>query len=184
MTETELIRKAKQGNDAAIEALYESHASRVYSIVRRLTGDDALAEDCAQETWIRVIHALPKFRSEARFSTWVHRIAVNCALQGRRSRLRLSQREEPLPPALPGRSKQPDALLNRRLEQALDELPLGMREVLVLHDVEGYTHEEIGKMLGVASGTSKSQLWKARSKMRIALQPVVHVSEGEAICST
>ena len=80
MTENDLIERAREGDREALDALYRSHAGRVYTVVRRLTGDDAQAEDAAQETWLRAIRSLPAFRAEARFSTWIHRIAINCAL--------------------------------------------------------------------------------------------------------
>lgn len=171
-TDPELLELASEGDARAIRTLYDRFAPRVYAVVRRIAGDDDLAQDYAQEAWIRAIRALPTFRGDARFSTWLHRIAVNAALQAvRKSRTRL-KRETPatveggrdhdlaVPP------KHGDAFLQRRLAGALDELPEGMRRVLILHDVEGYTHEEIGEVLGVTSGTSKSQLSKARAKMR------------------
>ncbi len=173
MDEARLIRQACEGDGAAVRALYERYAPRVYAVVRRIAGDEDLAHDCAQEAWVRAIRALPTFRGEARFSTWLHRIAVNAALQVLRRAESRSGRETPLPEGLPGSEPSGDVLLARRLEAALDRLPPGMREVLVLHDVEGYTHEEIGEMLGVSSGTSKSQLFKARAKMRDLLRPAV-----------
>src|SRR5690554_1048678 len=144
MTEHDLIEQAEQGSADAIDALYRRHASRVYSVVRRLTGDDAQAEDAAQETWLRVMRSLPTFRGQAMFSTWLHRIAVNCALYGRRKRERNRLRELQLQETLPAPTgAESTPLLRVRLEQAIDQLPEGMRRVLVLHDVEGYTHEEI-----------------------------------------
>lgn len=184
MTEIELIEQAKQGHAGAIQALYQQYAPRVYSVIRRLTADDALAADCSQDAWIRAIRALPDFRGDARFATWLHRIAVNSALQGRRSQLRAVGREEPLEDALPSHSRDGDALLKLRLERALEKLPGGMREVLVLHDVEGFTHEEIGEQLGIAPGTSKSQLFKARARMRALLHPAIRLTEGEQVCNT
>jgi RNA polymerase sigma-70 factor (ECF subfamily) len=186
MTETELIEQAKQGHAGAIQALYQQYAPRVYSVIRRLTADDTLAADCSQNAWIQAIRALPEFRGDARFATWLHRIAVNSALQGRRSQLRAVAREEPLAEVdvLPSHSESGDALLKRRLERALEKLPGGMREVLVLHDVEGFTHEEIGEQLGIAPGTSKSQLFKARARMRVLLHPAVRLMEGEHVCNT
>jgi RNA polymerase sigma-70 factor (ECF subfamily) len=168
----ELLELASEGDARAIRTLYDRFAPRVYAVVRRIAGDDDTAQDYAQEAWIRAIRALPTFRGDARFSTWLHRIAVNAALQAvRKSKTRL-KRELPatveeghahdhaIPP------NHGDAFLQRRLAGALDELPEGMRRVLILHDVEGYTHQEIGEVLGVTSGTSKSQLSKARAKMR------------------
>lgn len=138
-------------------------------MVRRIAGDDDLAHDYAQEAWIRAIRALPTFRGEARFSTWLHRIAVNAALQAERKEKTRRQRETPLLEVVAVTPKVGDALLQKKLEEALDQLPPGMRQVLVLHDVEGRTHQEIGEALGVTPGTSKSQLFKARAKMRTLL---------------
>jgi len=169
LTERQLIRLAADGDARAIRSLYDRYAPRVYAVVRRIAGDDDLAQDYAQEAWIRAIRALPTFRGDARFSTWLHRIAVNAALQALRKTETRRKREGPapvdaaIPPAVG------DSLLQRKLEGALDGLPEGMRRVLILHDVEGYTHEEIGDALGVTSGTSKSQLFKARAKMRVML---------------
>ena len=166
MTEVQLVRQACDGDGAAIRSLYERYAPRVYAVVRRIAGDDDLAQDYAQEAWIRAIRALPTFRGDARFSTWLHRIAVNSALQALRRSDTRRRREAPMPESIPVGPRIGDSLLEQRLETAMDHLPPGMRQVLILHDVEGYTHEEIGDVLGVASGTSKSQLFKARARMR------------------
>jgi RNA polymerase sigma-70 factor, ECF subfamily len=171
MTETELVRQAANGDEAAMHALYRRYAPRVYAVVRRLAGDDALADDWSQEAWIRAFRALPRFRGDSAFSTWLHRVAVNSALQGRRKRSRHETRETELPAVLPG-GRPESTVLRISLERALERLPAGMRQVLVLHDVEGFTHEEIGQMLEIAAGTSKSQLFKARAKMRELLRPV------------
>lgn len=170
--ERELIRLATEGDARAIRTLYDRYAPRVYAVVRRIAADDDLAQDYAQEAWIRAIRALPTFRGDARFSTWLHRIAVNAALQALRKRETRTRREAPVPDQLPVAPASRDSLLRKRLERALDALPEGMRQVLILHDVEGYTHEEIGDVLGVTSGTSKSQLFKARTKMRAMLASV------------
>jgi len=167
MTDQQLIDGAIAGSEAAIRALYERYASRVYATIYRLAGgDSALAEDWAQEAWISAIRALPTFRGGAQFSTWLHRIAVNAALQGLRKQQRREGPEIPLPDeplADPNRDR---PLLRYQIEQALASLPAGMRQVLVLHDVEGYTHEEIAASLEITVGTSKSQLFKARARMR------------------
>jgi len=172
MTEAQLIRQACEGDGLAVRTLYERYAPRVYAVVRRIAGEEDLAQDYAQEAWIRAIRALPTFRGDARFSTWLHRIAVNSALQALRKADTRAKREAPMPDAIPVNPAEGDVLLGDLLERAMDRLPEGMREVLILHDVEGYTHEEIGEFLGVTSGTSKSQLFKARSKMRELLRPV------------
>jgi RNA polymerase sigma-70 factor (ECF subfamily) len=179
MTEQELVRQAKRGDEMAMHALYRRYAPRVYAVVRRIAGDDATADDWAQEAWIKAFRALPGFRGDSAFSTWLHRVAVNSALQGRRKQSRRDAREAPLSPTLPGRGPDP-AALRVLLERALERLPEGMRQVLVLHDVEGFTHEEIGGMLGIAPGTSKSQLFKARVKMREMLRPMDREVEGRS----
>ena len=164
--EAQLIQQASQGDGRAVRALYDRYAPRVYAVVRRIAGDDDLAQDYAQEAWIRALRALPTFRGDARFSTWLHRIAVNSALQAMRKARTRTKREGQPPDVIPVAPDVGDVLLERRLQVALDCLPAGMRKVLILHDVEGYTHEEIGEALGVTAGTSKSQLFKARAKMR------------------
>ena len=170
MNEAQLLRKACQGDGPAVRALYERYSPRVYAVVRRIAADDDLAQDYAQEAWIRAIRALPTFRGEARFSTWLHRIAVNSALQAVRTAETRQKREGPMPESLAVDPPARDALLSQRLEWALDRLPERMRKVLILHDVEGYTHDEIGELLGTTRGTSKSQLFKARGKMRVLLK--------------
>jgi RNA polymerase sigma-70 factor (ECF subfamily) len=183
MEESALIKKASLGEAAAVRSLYERYAPRVYAVVRRIAGDDEAAKDYAQEAWIRAIRALPTFRGDSRFSTWLHRIAVNSALQAVRKAETRQKREAPIPEHVTAAPQARDALLQRRLEYALDRLPEGMRRVIILHDVEGYTHEEIAEVLGVTSGTSKSQLFKARSKMRemlVALDGQGEVRGAEA----
>ncbi len=181
MTEAKLIRRASQGDGPAIRSLYERYAPRVYAVVRRIAGDDDLAQDYAQEAWIRAIRALPTFRGDARFSTWLHRIAVNSALQALRKAETRQKREGPMPETIAVSPTSGDVFLGDRLEQALDQLPVRMRKVLILHDVEGYTHDEIGELLGVAPGTSKSQLFKARGKMRTLLQALMAPNGQEEV---
>ncbi|MGD2067337.1 MAG: RNA polymerase sigma factor [Gemmatimonadota bacterium] len=181
MNEAQLIRKACQGDSRAVRTLYERYSPRVYAVVRRIAGDDDLAQDYAQEAWIRAVRALPTFRGDARFSTWLHRIAVNAALQASRKAQTRSKRRVEMPEEVPVGPRPADALLEERLEEALDRLPDGMRRVLILHDVEGYTHEEIGDALGVATGTSKSQLFKARAKMREMLTALGDTMNEETV---
>lgn len=184
MSETELIQKAQEGDPVAIREIYRLYSPRVYAIVKRLAADDGLAEDWAQEAWVRIFRALGTFRGDSRFTTWLHRIAVNSALHGRRWRERRVRHEAPIPEVLPQQSHhQDDALLRMRLENAMKKLPERMRQVLVLHDVEGHTHEDIADFLGVTAGTSKSQLFKARARMRELLRPAVTERiNGEEVC--
>lgn len=183
MTDTECIARARQGDGAAIRELYARHSARVYAVVRRLAGDDALAEDYAQEAWVRAIRALPSFRGDSAFSTWLHRIAVNSALHGQRWRTRRTNNEIPLPVAMDMGQPLDQPVLRIELERALRRLPAGMRQVLVLHDVEGYTHDEIAEAMGITAGTSKSQLFKARAKMREMLSSSRESKEIEHVTS-
>jgi RNA polymerase sigma-70 factor (ECF subfamily) len=169
--EAELIARARAGDSAAERALYETHVDRVYRLAYRFAGDADLARDFTQDTFIRAFERLDEFRGEARFNTWLHAIAVSIALNGlrevKRRRARETDLEEGHEVAGPGREAEPD--LKRRLAAAIDALPEGYRTVFVMHDVEGYTHEEIGAVLGVEAGTSKAQLSRARAKLRVAL---------------
>lgn len=178
MTEAALIQAACAGDHAAMSALYEKHAGRVYSVVRRLVGDDDLADDVSQDAWLRAFEKLHLFRGDSAFGTWMHRLAVNAAL----NRLRRSSRRTEIEGAVELRqaaARTDDVVLNQRvLSKAMDQLPAGYRQVLVLHDVEGLKHEEIARRLGIATGTSKSQLHKARARMRTLLSP--GLTAGEA----
>ena len=179
MDERDLIARAREGERSAMGELYELHARRVYTVVRRLVGDDHLAEDLAHEAWIRAFEKLHLFRGDAAFGTWLYRLATNVAL----NRLRRSSKRRPVESAaaLPSVARaQDEVIVTRRvLTQALDQLPPGYRKVLVLHDVEGWTHQEIAEMLGCAAGTSKSQLHKARVRMRQLISPA-NSGEGGA----
>jgi RNA polymerase sigma-70 factor (ECF subfamily) len=161
-----------------MEALYREHSGRVYSVVRRIVGDDHLAEDVSQDAWVRAFQKLESFRGDSAFGTWLHRLAVNVALTRLRRHARRPDVE--LAAERPNSPPEPDELaLNQRvLGQALDRLPDGYRRVLVMHDVEGMTHEEIAERLGIATGTSKSQLHKARARMREYLAPNVGRNEA------
>ena len=182
MGEKELLERARAGDRRAMGDLYEAHARRVYTVVRRLVGDDHLAEDLAQEAWVRAFEKLHLFRGEAAFGTWIYRLATNVAL----NRLRRSAKRDGVEAAadLPRVVKAPDeAVVNRRiLTVALDQLPPGYRRVLVLHDLEGWTHEEIATSLSCSAGTSKSQLHKARARMRDLIAPLAgsDSASGEA----
>ena len=171
MDERDLIARVRAGDGAAARALYDAHVDRVYRLAYRLAGDDALAQDFTQETFIRVFERLDTFRGESALSTWLHAITTSVVLNGLRKVKRFHQREADLEVAdgvsVARRQSEPD--LKLRLQQAIDALPDGYRTVFVMHDVEGYTHEEIGVALGVETGTSKAQLSRARAKLREAL---------------
>ena len=171
MQEAELIARARAGDAAAERELYEAHVDRVYRLAYRFAGDADLARDFTQDTFIRAFERLGDFRGESQFGTWLHAIAVSVALNGlrdvKRRRLRETDLEDGHEVAATGREAEPD--LKRRLKAAIDALPEGYRTVFVMHDVEGYTHEEIGGALGVETGTSKAQLSRARAKLRVLL---------------
>lgn len=178
MDEREILERARAGDRVAMGELYEAHARRVYTVVRRLVGDDHLAEDLSQEAWVRAFEKLHLFRGEAAFGTWIYRLATNVAL----NRLRRSSKRGHVEKSadMPTVAKAPDdAVVNRRvLSAAMDRLPPGYRRVLVLHDIEGWTHEEIAETLSCSPGTSKSQLHKARARMRQLIAPPVARETG------
>ena len=171
MDERELIARVRAGDGAAERALYDAHVNRVYRLAYRLAGDDDLARDFTQETFIRAFDRLPAFRGEAALSTWLYAIATSVTLNGLRKLKRFRQRETDLDAAggLGSRRREAEPDLKVRLARAIDDLPEGYRTVFLMHDVEGYTHEEIGHALGVETGTSKAQLSRARAKLRDAL---------------
>jgi RNA polymerase sigma-70 factor (ECF subfamily) len=169
--ERELINRVRAGDGVAERALYDAHVDRVYRLAYRLAGDDVLAQDFTQETFIRAFSKLDSFRGESALSTWLHAITTTVVLNGLRKVKRFRQRETDIDDAhaigVTRRESEPD--LKARMNQAIDALPDGYRTVFLMHDVEGYTHEEIGAALGVETGTSKAQLSRARAKLRIAL---------------
>jgi RNA polymerase sigma-70 factor (ECF subfamily) len=171
--EQPLIRRAQDGDMAAFEQLYRDHVGRVFAVCLRLCGDASLAEELAQEAFVRAWQKLGSFRGESAFSSWLYTLAVNTALSERRSRRRRTSRvmttDDLSAFDKPGRPPGPEHGFD--LERALAQLPPGARAVLVLHDVEGYKHQEIAEMTGIAEGTSKAQLHRARRLLREALTP-------------
>jgi RNA polymerase sigma-70 factor, ECF subfamily len=167
----ELIAKVRAGDPAAERALYDAHVDRVYRIAYRMAGDDELARDFTQETFIRAFEKLDTFRGESALSTWLHSIATTVALNGLRKVKRFRKREADIEEAdgVAGSRREAEPDLKRRLALAIDDLPMGYRTVFLLHDVEGYTHEEIGAALDIETGTSKAQLSRARAKLRESL---------------
>jgi RNA polymerase sigma-70 factor (ECF subfamily) len=169
-----LVRQARHGDEQAFEQLYRRHRNRVYGIIWRLCGGDpALAEDMLQEAFVRAWTKLESFRGDSRFSTWLYRLAVNVALSDRRMRVRRLERET----ALEGRAermatgaKDVYADKNMDLEQAIAQLPERARTVLVLFDIEGYSHAEIAEIADMAVGSSKAQLHRARKLIREELE--------------
>jgi RNA polymerase sigma-70 factor (ECF subfamily) len=166
---------AAAGDRRAFERLYRAHVGRVYALCARMTADRALAEELTQDVFVRVWEKLASFRGDSSFGTWVHRVAVNVVLNRvqaeKRDRKRTAagsnDEDEDLVAALPARPTTPGERLD--IERAIATLPPGARRVFVLHDVEGYRHEEIAEQLGITSGGSKAQLHRARLLLREAL---------------
>jgi RNA polymerase sigma-70 factor (ECF subfamily) len=161
-----LVAAAKTGDEDALRALYDRYAVRVYAVIRRIAPEPSLADDWAQETWVRAFRALPRFRGDSSFGTWILRIAMNSAAYEARRLTRRRRGERPLDPTLRSIETPSEPILRDRLERALAMLPDGMRRILVLHDVEGYAHDEIAQILGNRPSTCRSQLFKARARMR------------------
>ena len=160
--EAALVARAQGGDTRAFEALYREHVDRVYGLCLRMTGNVGEAEDCAQEAFIQAWEKLAKFRGDSAFGTWMHRIAVNAVL----GRIRKSKREQDRIQVVADMGSSPASIGDsgnlRDLSDAIDRLPEGARHVFVLNAVYGYSHQESSDMLGIAVGTTKAQLHRAR----------------------
>ena len=179
LSEAEAIERAKQGDAGAFESLYHLHKRRVYSLCLRMTANTAAAEDLTQEAFLQLFRKIGTFRGESAFSTWLHRMAVNVVLmQLRKKGLPVVPLEENIETEEESPRKEPGAedirlagsIDRLQLEQAIADLPPGYRAVFLLHDVQGYEHNEIAEMIGCSIGNSKSQLHKARMKLRDLLR--------------
>jgi RNA polymerase sigma-70 factor (ECF subfamily) len=162
-----LVQRARAGDVRAFERLYREHVGRVYGLCLRMTRDPAMAEDCTQETFINAWKALERFETRSSLATWLHRIAVNVALAKRRKSsavVQSSTDDEDEPIEADWTLETP--LEVNEIEAAIERLPEGARDVLVLHAIYGYSHVEAAEMLGVAEGTCKAQLHRARSLLR------------------
>jgi RNA polymerase sigma-70 factor (ECF subfamily) len=172
------VQRALSGDEGAMRALWTRHAPHIDVVVRRLVGHDVdLAADIAQEVWIQIFRALPSFRGDAQFGTWAHRIAVNRTLNALRRTRRLAALEVDVEDD--SASVEPEAeraMLAASIAEAAAKLSPGARTVFLLHDVEGFTHEEIAAQLGITAGGSKSQLFKARAKLRTLLGHLIDAS--------
>ena len=172
-TDAELAARCQAGDTEAFETLYRQHASRIYALASRMAGSAEDGEDLLQEIFLQVFRKIGGFKGEAALGTWLYRLALNHCLDYVRSRqakmnkltetLDASASFEPL-----ARHDTPIARMD--LERALERLPDGCREAFVLHDVEGFDHKEVGAVLGIAEGTSKSQVFKARARLRTLLR--------------
>ncbi len=175
LTESLIIRRATDGDAAAQRALWTRHAPHIDTVVRRLVGGDLdLAADVAQEVWIQIFRALPGYRGESQFATWAHRIAVNRTLNALRRVRRIASVEGDVEEDSAATEQDTErSWLAESIDAAAAKLSPGARTVFMLHDVEGYTHEEIAEQLGITAGGSKSQLFKARAKLRKLLAHIV-----------
>lgn len=164
------VRLAAGGDRGAFERVYRDQVDRVYALCTRMLGDRVLAEEVTQDVFVRVWEKLPSFRGESAFSTWLHRVAVNVVLS-RRKVSGLQQGRTVDDEDAMATVSSPTVSVGDRLdlEAAISTLPAGARRVFVLHDVEGFTHEEIGDQLGITPGGSKAQLHRARMLLRAAL---------------
>jgi RNA polymerase sigma-70 factor (ECF subfamily) len=174
-SDTACVARAKRGDERAFESLYRRHVGRIHALCLRLAHDHAEADELTQDVFVRVWQRLATFRGESAFGTWLHRLAVNVVVSDRRSAWRRERRvadqdpaDDAAPTAALDRSASPGVRLD--LEQAMARLPAGARTVFVLHDVEGYEHKEIAEIVGIAEGTSKAQLFRARRLLREALE--------------
>ena len=175
-TDQLLIRRAIEGDERALRQLWSQHSPHIDAVIRRLVGDPDQAADIAQEVWIQIFRALPTYRGESQFGTWAHRIAVNRTLNALRRTRRIAKAETEIEDDSASVDHDAErALLAATIEEAAARLSPGARTVFMMHDVEGYTHEEIARELGITTGGSKSQLFKARAKLRRML---AHVVEG------
>lgn len=177
------VLAAQRGDDTAFAALYDAHAARVYALCLGLAGDRATAAELVQDVFVRVWERLDSFRGECAFATWMHRVAVNVALESERKGRRRSLRVQiaadlrvvdagsPVPRDPDAAAPATDPALSLDLERAIARLSAGARAVFVLHDVEGFQHAEIGERLGIAEGTSKAHLFRARRLLREMLRP-------------
>ena len=180
VTEAEAIERAKNGDGYAFELLYAMHKRRVYSLCLRMVGNTAEAEDLAQEAFLQLFRKIGTFRGESAFSTWLHRLSVNVVLMHLRKKglneVSLDEMMEPQQEDGPkkdigARDNVLAGSVDRvNLERCVESLPPGYRIIFVLHDIEGYEHNEIAEMMGCSIGNSKSQLHKARMKLRDLLK--------------
>lgn len=170
--EVTLAARARDGDVKAFEQLYHRHVGRVHAVCRRLAGNPALAEECTQDAFVKAWESLHKFRGDSAFGTWLHRIAVNAVLERHRTQLRQAawvvHKDDAAMEAVPAQTSEPGQDLD--LEEGIAALPPAARMVFVLFDVEGHTHEEIADMTGLAVGTSKAHLHRARQILRARLE--------------
>jgi RNA polymerase sigma-70 factor (ECF subfamily) len=168
LEQIQLIARVLKGDVSAERQLYETHVDRVYRLAYRMTGDETMAEDYTQETFIKVFNRLDTFEGRSALSTWIHSVTVSVVLSGLRKVKRLRNREAELDEftSSAGAVAGADTELKIRLHQAIDALPDDMRMAVIMHDIEGYKHEEIAEIFGIPTGTAKSRLSRAHKALR------------------
>jgi RNA polymerase sigma-70 factor, ECF subfamily len=166
-----LVERVLNGHQSAERLLYDRHVDRVFRLAFRMCGDEERARELTQRAFIRVFERLRQFRGHAALSSWIHRVAMSVIMNGLRSDARSGRRNAPLELAHKEAAwpQLPEPGLRERLHAAIDTLTEQRRTVFLMHDLEGYTHEEIGEMLGIAAGTSKAHLHRARVALRAEL---------------
>jgi len=184
LNDADVVRLAQHGDAAAFERIYQLHRRKVYNLCLRMTGDRTEAEDLTQDVFLQLLRKIDTFRGESAFSTWLHRMSVNIVLMRFRKK---PKAETPLDTiinpeedsrTLPKEFGQPDLRLNGVIDRitvqaAINELPPGYKVMFILHDIEGYNHDEIAEMFGCSVGNSKSQVHKARLRLRELLQNAI-----------
>jgi len=190
MQEADAIRRAQRGDAVAFERIYQLHSRRVYSLCLRMVSNTAEAEDLTQEAFLQLFRKISSFRGESAFSTWLHRLAVNVVLMKlRKKRMPETSLEEATEPDEEGGGPRrdfgaPDLQLSGsvdrvHLQRAVEQLPPGYKAIFVLHDVQGYEHNEIAGIMGCSIGNSKSQLHKARMRLRELLHETLRAQARE-----
>jgi RNA polymerase sigma-70 factor (ECF subfamily) len=174
MSDSKDVALAAGGDRQAFERLYRTHANRVYSLCARMSGSRTKGEELTQDVFVRTWEKLPQFRGESAFSTWLHRLAVNVVLNARKvdgkHAARMDDGGADIEGFNEGTAAAPLHAERMDLEEAIGRLPAGARRIFVLHDVEGYKHDEIAEIFGITAGGSKAQLHRARLLLREALQ--------------
>ncbi len=166
----DLVGRCQAGDVDAFAELYALHSSRIFTLAARMSGSTETGEDLLQEIFLQAYRKIRSFKGDAAIGTWLYRMALNHCLDFVRSRqARMDKATEPLDSDGPTSTTRDSPIERIDLERAVQQLPAGCREAFVLHDIEGYEHKEIAQMLGIAEGTSKSQVFKARTKLRALL---------------
>jgi len=172
-SDEQLIQRCLDGDNSAYKILYEQHKVSLFNVAMRIVHNAQDAEDALQETFVKIFKALPNFKGECKFSTWIYRILLNTCFTSLKQKKSITEKFDNLPidqlKNFSGQDQNPVA--NVILEQELGALPVGYRTVFILHEVEGFSHEEIAEMLEIRIGTSKSQLSKARKVLKKRLHP-------------